>query len=349
MKKRLLAFTHGAQDPAGRFRIGQYLPYLERAGWQVSLRPRRPAQPWITPFQHRLLQAGYCRAGLHIRRWNRLHDIKQASRFDAVFLNRDLLEGKFEYEELLFRKNARVVFDFDDAIFLGQKANHIGRICKQAAWVIAGNEYLASFAREHTMRVSVIPTVIDTSLYPARPHPPTNSLGPVRVGWLGSSQSIADTLFPYLELLAKLQCELQFEFVVISKPRPVFPQTTLRWQFVEWSPQVETQIVSHFDIGIMPLVDNPFQRGKCGCKLLQYMAAFLPVVASPVGINPEITGNGTRGFAATTEAEWRAALATLIQDAARRQRMGLAGREFVELHYSLQRWFPELLSVIERV
>ena len=125
-----------------------------------------------------------------------------------MFLNRNLLEGNLEYEELLFRKNPHVVFDFDDAIFLGQKATHIGRICNQAAWVIAGNEYLASFARVHTSRVSVIPTVIDTSLYPDHPHPITKSQQPVRVRWLGSSHSIADTLFPYVELLVELQHEL---------------------------------------------------------------------------------------------------------------------------------------------
>ena len=136
---------------------------------------------------------------------------------------------------------------------------------------------------------------------------------------------------------------------MISKPRPVFPQTTLRWQFVEWSPQVETQIVSHFDIGIMPLVDNPFQQGKCGCKLLQYMAAGLPVIASPIGVNVQIVGQGTRSFTASTPAKWRTALATLIQEPSLRNCMGRAGREFVEAEYSVQRWFPDLLSVIERV
>jgi glycosyltransferase involved in cell wall biosynthesis len=348
MNKRLIAYVHALDDPAGRFRIGQYVPYLRQAGWDVSLRPRRPAQPWVTPWRNPLLQAAHRRGGTLLRRINRLRDIRAADQFDAVFLNRDLLEGRYAYEERLFRRNQRVVFDFDDAIFLGEKAGHISRICERAAWVIAGNEHLAAFARQSTSRVSVIPTVIDTSRYHAGPDRTQAHAGPVRVGWLGSEQSIAQTLYPHVEMLACLQRELGFEFVIVSRPRPAPPLHGLRWSYVEWSPLVETQIATHFDIGIMPLLDEPFQRGKCGCKLLQYMAAGLPAVASPVGINQDLVGGGERGFAASTPAEWRRALTALVGDASLRNRLGRAGRRFVAEHYSVERWFPELLSVIER-
>lgn len=349
MSKRLIAYVHGVDDPAGRFRIGQYAPYLRLAGWDVSLRPRRPAHPWITPWKNPLLQAAHRRVGTLVRRLNRLRDIDAADRFDAVFLNRDLLEGAYAYEERLFRKNPRVVFDFDDAIFLGRKADHIGRICEQAAWVTAGNEHLAAFARRFTPRVTVMPTVIDTGRYHLEPYRASGHRGPIRVGWLGSSQSIAQTLYPHVEMLADLQRELGFDCVIVSKPRPEPPCHGLRWTYVEWSPLVETRISEHFDIGIMPLLDEPFQRGKCGCKLLQYMAAGLPAVASPIGINQELVGGGDRGFAASEPAEWRRALAALIGDAELRHRLGRAGRAFVTEHYSVDRWFPELLSVIERV
>ena len=348
MNKSLIAFVHAVDDPAGRFRIAQYIPYLEQAGWRVSLRPRRPSRPWNTPWTNPLLRAAHRHAGMWLRRVNRLRDIRAASGFDAVFLNRDLLEGRFYYEDLLFRRNARVIFDFDDAIFLDGKADHIGRICERAAWVIAGSEYLAAFARKFTASVTVIPTVVDTSLYPEDRGRVLESSGPVRVGWLGSSQSIAQTLFPHVEMLAELQRALGFEFVIVSRPRPDLPRHGLRWTYVEWSPLVETQIADHFDIGIMPLLDEPFQRGKCGCKLLQYMAAQLPAVASPVGMNAALMGGGDRGFTAVGAADWQAALATLIGDPGLRRRMGHAGRQFVNEHYSLRRWFPELLSVIER-
>jgi hypothetical protein len=104
-----------------------------------------------------------------------------------------------------------------------------------------------------------------------------------------------------------------------------------------------------FDIGIMPLVDEPFQRGKCGCKILQYMSASLPVVASPVGINAELVGHGYRGFLASRKEEWREALTALIAAPELRREMGQAGRAFVEQHYSVRAWFPRLLSIIENV
>jgi glycosyltransferase involved in cell wall biosynthesis len=349
VNKRLIAYLHAIDDPAGRFRIGQYVPYLRQAGWDVSLRPRRPAQPWNTHWNNALLQAAHRRVGTLVRRINRLSDIHAAARFDAVFLNRDLLEGKYVYEERLFQHNPRVVFDFDDAIFLGRKADHIGRICQRAAWVTVGNETLAQFARQFSPRVTVIPTVIDTSLYPEFPDRAPADRGAVRVGWLGSGQSIAQTLYPHVEMLADLQRELGFEFVVVTKPRPKLPQHGLRWSYVEWSPLTETQIASHFDIGIMPLIDEPYQRGKCGCKLLQYMAAGLPAVASPVGVNAEIVGGGERALAASLSAEWRRALAALIDDASLRHTLGRAGQRFVTEHYSVARWFPELLSIIEQV
>lgn len=343
---RLIAFGHGVDDPACRFRISQYIPYLEKAGWEVSLRTRHPPHPGITPWRNPLLRAGHREAALLSRRLRRRWDIHAAGRFDVVLLNRDLLEGKFLYEAALFKRNPRVIFDFDDAIFLGHKAAHIAQICERAAWVIAGNEYLAAFARRFSSRVSVIPTVIDTDRYAGEPDFTSH---PVRVGWLGSDQSIRETLFPHVAMLGELQRELGFEFVVVSRPKPDLPRDSLRWKFVEWSPLLETQIARLFDIGIMPLVDEPFQRGKCGCKILQYMSASLPVVASPVGINTELIEHGSRGLLASGKEAWREALAALIGAPELRRGMGQTGRDFVARHYSITTWFPQLLSVIQQV
>jgi hypothetical protein len=349
MSKRLVAYVHGTHDPAARFRIAQYMPLLSAAGWEVSLRPQRPARPWDIDWGGPLRSALPRRVGSWVRQLNRRLDIAAASNYDCVFQNRDLLGGRAEYEEQLFRRNHRVVFDFDDAIFLGGKADHIGGVCARAAWVIAGNAQLAAFARQHTERVSVIPTVVDPTAYEVAVGAAAHRAPALRVGWLGSAQSIEQTLFPFVPLLATLQARLGFEFVVMSSPLPVLPDSPLRWRFVPWSPLAEAQIARHLDIGIMPLVDEPYQRGKCGCKLLQYMAAGLPTVASPVGVNVELLGDGARGFAASTPQEWGAALEGLMADAARREAMGRAGRSFVSAHYSVQRWFPDLLAIIEQV
>lgn len=349
MSKRIIAYVHGTMDPAARFRIGQYIPMLGQAGWQVSVRPQRPERPWDIDLGHALVSAPARRIGTWLRRRNRRRDIDDAAGFDCVFQNRDLLEGRLEYEERLLRRNARVIFDFDDAIYLGAKADHVGRVCAGAAWVAAGNEELASFARLHTSRVTVIPTVVDHVLYPPAPPVQAPRTCTVRVGWLGSSLSIEQTLYPFVPMLAELQKLLPFELVVMTAPKPSLPPGDLRWRFEQWTPHAETQIASHFDIGVMPLVDNPYQRGKCGCKLLQYMAAGLPAVASPVGINASLLGDGARGFAASTRDEWKDSLATLIRDVGLRCAMGSSGRAFVRDHYSVQRWCPTLLKLIEQV
>jgi glycosyltransferase involved in cell wall biosynthesis len=346
-RRRLIAFAHGIDDPACRFRIRQFLPSFEQAGWDVSLRTNFPPRPWDSPYRNPFVRAVHQRSRLLSRLVRRRLDIRAASGYDAAFLNRDLLGGNVAYEKLLLRRNPRLIFDFDDAIFLGSTSKHIEWICRHARWVTAGNEFLAQFARQFTERVTVLPTVVDTDAYAMRR--PSSGGVPLRVGWLGSDRSIGETLIPHLPMLARLQRELRFEFVVVSRPKPAISEHIPYWTFIEWSPTVETRIAGLFDIGIMPLVDDAFQRGKCGCKLLQYMAAGLPVVASPVGINAQLIAHGDRGFLAGTEEHWRQTLGTLIADAGCRTRMGSAGRIFVEQKYSLRAWFPVLLRIVESV
>lgn len=345
--RRLIAYAHERGGPASRFRVEQFLPLLERAGWSVSLRTQRPARPWDTPYRSDVARWLDRRVRLRVRELRRRHDVRAASAHDVVLLNRDLLGGRAELEAELFRRNPRVVFDFDDAIYLREKESHVAGICARAAWVTAGNEHLADFARRHTDRVSVLPTVVDTDAYVVRREHERRS-GRVRVGWLGSDRSIEETLVPHLAMLGRLRDALGFELVIISKPRPALPASAGAWRFVEWSPETETRIADLLDVGIMPLVDDPFQRGKCGLKLLQYMAAGLPAVASPVGVNQGLLTDG-RGLCATSEDEWRDALAALVADANLRRALGAAGRAFVERRYALRAWFPVLEEILSRV
>jgi hypothetical protein len=277
---------------------------------------------------------------------NRALELGSASRYDAVFVNRDLGGPGLRLERLLLRRNPRVVFDFDDAIFAFRDSEPTARwMCEHAAWVTPGNEYLASYARQYTDRVTLIPTVIDTDRYQVNGR--ANGRSRVRVGWTGSDQSIAATLMPHLPLLAAAQRDLGFELVIITNTRPSLP-ASLQWSFVPWTAEGEGRLAQAFDIGIMPLVDDAFQQGKCGLKLLQCMAAGLPTIASPVGVNCQIVQEERTGFLAATPAQWRAALAALTESAELRQRMGAAGRERCERDYSLRRWAPVLLDVLER-
>ena len=277
----LMACSHSRDDPASRFRVMQYLPLFEAAGWTVSHRPNRPSRYWKPAAPVRLLRSIQRKVAVAARRSNRRRDIRDAASYDLVFLNRDLQEGELAWEKRLFASSPRVVFDYDDAIFLGEKRHqHVAWVCARAAWVIAGNEYLATFARRFTDRVTVVPTVVASERYAlhplcgcAKPEQTNHGKNRLRVGWLGSDLSIRQTLFAHWEIFGRIQRALDFDLVICSRPRPVPPSDSVRWSFLEWSPATEEQIGYHIDIGIMPLVDDEFQRGKCGLKLLQYMAA----------------------------------------------------------------------------
>jgi glycosyltransferase involved in cell wall biosynthesis len=344
---RLLGLTQSAFNPADRVRFIQFIPYLERAGWSVDFRPNRPDRRWDSRLPNRLLRSVHFRAGRALMKFNRWKDVQAASGVDAVFVNRDLAGSGLLLEKMLLSRNPRVVFDFDDAIFLGPDERSVAWMCANAAWVTPGNEYLAAFARRHSSRVTVLPTVIDTGRYEVAT--PRKNDQPVRVGWSGSDGSIAVTLFPYLPMLEALQERLGFEFVIITNTPPRLPASKLRFSFVPWKADEEGMLARHMDIGLMPLVDNPFQRGKCGLKLLQYMAAGLPTVASPVGVNAEITIHGETGFLARTADEWSTALEAMIGSLELRTALGLAGRKRCVAEYSVSRWLPQLIGILERV
>jgi glycosyltransferase involved in cell wall biosynthesis len=343
---RLLAFTKSASDPASRFRLKQWIPYLQAAGWSIAHRPNRPDLLWQSPFRHRAPRALHARAGRLWMKVNRLRDLQDAGRFDAVFVNRDLAGGGLFFEKRLRQRNPRVLFDFDDAIFVGRNEPAVRWMCANAAWVTPGNEHLRAYAARFTDRLCVIPTVIDTDRYLPRPRPLN---GRIRVGWSGSDQSIHATLRPYLPLLARTQRDADFDLVVITNTRPAIAEPGLRWSFLPWSEASEVEGLQTLDIGLMPLIDDAFQRGKCGLKLLQYMAVGIPAIASPVGVNRAIVVPDQTGLLAARAEEWRETLMALIRDADLRARMGAAARERCEQYYSMRRWGPVLLAVLDRV
>ncbi len=344
--KKLLGFTQSCFDPAARFRFIQLIPHLRAAGWDVAHRPNRPDRQWSSPLKPRLLRGVHYRAGRALMKFNRYRDVSDAGEFDVVFTNRDLAGPGLFCERQLYRKNPGIIYDFDDALFVGPNESSVAWMCEHAAWVTPGNEYLANFARQFTNHVTVIPTIIDTDAYEPRIN---GANGHVRVGWSGSDQSIGTTLIPRLETLAQLQRDVSFELVVITNTRPRLNVSGLRWSFIPWRAEDEPHLSRQFDIGIMPLRDDAFQRGKCGLKLLQYMAAGLPTVASPVGVNESIVRHGTTGVHAKSEADWHDALSTLVRDHDLRATMGRAGRQRCEQDYSIRRWLPVLLDILEKV
>ncbi len=349
-ERKLMGITQSAFDPASRVRFIQYMPLFEDAGWRVSHRPNRPDRQWRSALRGRAARAIHYRGARITMRANRVRDVVEARQFDAVLVNRDLMANEVLFERALLAINQRVIFDFDDAIFLGPRGERLARwMCEHAAWVTPGNDYLAEWARQWTDRVTIVPTVIDTDRYVSREWRDADFDRPMRVGWTGSDSSITGTLFPHLETLARAQKELGFELVIISNSRPSLPVAGLSWTFQPWRAEDEGSLGRMFDVGIMPLVDDRFQRGKCGLKLLQCMAAGLPTIGSPVGVSADIVQDGVTGFLATTVDEWVEALRTLDRSPEMRVAMGRTGRERCEREYSLRRWFPILLELVERV
>jgi glycosyltransferase involved in cell wall biosynthesis len=261
-------------------------------------------------------------------------------------------------EELLHIFNIPLVVDYDDAVFhrydmhpsslmraaMGRK---IDRVMTSAALVIAGNNYLAERARQAgATRVEYLPSVVEVNRYAVRQDPvPSDS--PIKVGWVGSPVTA-----PYLEgirdaigLLAR-DFPIQMVLIGTGKSNP-FPG--IQTQFLPWNEEMELSIGRLFDIGIMPLVDGPFERGKCGYKLVQYMAAGLPVVASPVGVNRQMVIPGENGYLARSGQEWLEAFRKLAGDAELRLKMGQSGRQQAEQMYNLHGTAPKLLDLLSGV
>jgi len=343
---KLLGFTTSVMDPASRFRFIQFIPHLKQLGWDVIHRPNVPDRQRSTRFRGRIPRALDHRAARALMKWNRLRDVWHADCADLVFVNRDLAGGGLFFERQLLRRNPNVIFDFDDAIFLGRNEAAVRWMCRNAALVTPGNSYLASYARQYSDRVTVVPTVVDTAKYVINDTP---SAPVTRVGWTGSDQSIRQTLFRFLPLLLQIQESIPFELVVITQSRPHLPVSGLHWSFVPWCEGEENRLSSYMDIGIMPLVDGTFERGKCGLKLLQYMAAGLPTIASPVGVNAEITEDGITGFLPRTDREWSHALAILLNSYELRRQMGAAGRKRCVSQYSIEGWLPTIDKLFHTV
>lgn len=246
------------------------------------------------------------------------------------------------------------IYDFDDAFYLKYKSNRFrfispilenkfSSVIAHASAVSAGNNTLKAYADEFSENTYLIPTVVDVDRYKILVH----AENPIfTVGWIGSPSTAPylDTIVAPLSVLGR---SAPVRLMVIGGKAPSISNA----EVVEliWQEDTEVQEINDFDIGIMPLPDNSWERGKCGFKLIQYMACGLPVVASPVGVNCEIVEHGVNGFLAETPEEWELALRTLSSDPELRKRMGKAGREKVEQQYSLQVTGPRLAALLKTI
>ncbi|RMH49595.1 MAG: glycosyltransferase, partial [Alphaproteobacteria bacterium] len=289
----------------------------------------------------------------------RLGDLGRARAADVLWLEKEALPWvPPALESALLPRRVPLVTDYDDAVFhrydlhrraavrrlLGRK---IDRVMAASDLVMAGNAYLADRARAAgAPRVEIVPTVVEAARY-AAPATPVDRNGAPVIGWIGSPSTWREYMVPMLPMLTDVARRSGARLRVVgSGARPDLDPLV---DVLPWTEADEVARIHEMDIGIMPLDDSPWARGKCGYKLIQYMAAGLPVIASPVGVNAEIVEHGVNGLLARDADEWRDALATLLADPALRARMGAAGRRRVEERYSAEVWGPRIAELLHEV
>lgn len=342
---RLLTLVHKqpGRSPGQRFRLEQWAPILrERHG--IELRFSIYESPASTELLrrpgHRAQKAWRLLGDTARRR----HVLDEARDFDGVVVYREAaMLGPALFESLLARRGVPIVYDFDDAIWLRQPGSVNGAfaalrfpgktksICRQARAVTVGNEYLADWARRFNRAVSVVPTSIDLDRFGVQPELGDDE--PLVIVWTGSFATL-----PHLELLrgalARVGARRRVVLKVICDRAPARPFEGVEQRFIPWRAESEAEDVGAAHLGIMPLPDDSFARGKCACKALQYMATGRPAIASPVGVNREIIRPGENGLLCASDDEWVAAIESLASSPALRRRLGAAGRRTVEIGYS---------------
>jgi glycosyltransferase involved in cell wall biosynthesis len=331
--------TNGSiRVPSARMRAYQLVPVLREAGIDA-----------------RVVDPGALPQRLGFTRLYRLAVLRAARAADVVLVQKQL----FDRATLtaLTMVNPRLAYDFDDALYAPHDRHrttvvspHIGRldlVLAKARLVIAGNDELAAYARARAARVAVVPTVVDVDRY-ARAIRPRRPGGAVIVGWIGTAANLG-----YLEPLRQSIREIRersavpVEFRVISSEPPDWPEVGVT--FRRWTVERAIDDLAELDIGLAPLSDTPWTRGKCGFKALEYMALGVPTIASPVGVMASIVDHGRSGFLADAPEDWRLRLEQLIANADLRARIGEAGRAAVAERYSLKVIGPQLACLLRSV
>lgn len=347
----LLLSRYGRRGASSRLRHEQFLPFLAAAGIEVQTRPFLP-DDYLAALYAGQPRPFFALAGRYLQRAG----LRAAAvRADLIWVEKEVFPWlPLWADRLLLSGAAPVVLDYDDAWFLRYGRHRLApvrallgdkldRLMASARLVTAGNRLLADHARAAGAAwVETLPTVLDTDRYPVVLTPPADG-GPPVVGWIGTPAT-AGYLQAVAEPLNRLSAAGRIRVRVVGAA--TIPG--LNADCVPWSEETEARSVAGFDIGIMPLPDNDWERGKCAYKLIQCMACGKPVVASPVGANRDVVAAGETGFLPADPAGWATALETLAGDAQLRRRFGLAGRAVVEARYSLQGTAPRLIELLRR-
>lgn len=350
----LMLNKYGRLGASSRLRSLQYLPRLEDAGIKTAVHSLLSDDQ----LQGRYSSGKYAFSQLLLAYAGRCRALLQRHQFDLVWIEKEALPWWPLWMERVLLRGVPYILDYDDAIFHNYDQNayswirhlyghRLDCLMADAALVVCGNQYLAQRARDAgAQSVAVLPTVIDLDRYPYRAILPVLTPGtsePLKIVWIGSPSTLhyLQLLFAPLQALAKRH---SFVLRVIGGGELQIPGVSV--EFMAWAEDTEVENIITCDIGVMPLLSSNWELGKCGYKLIQYMACGLPVVASGVGVNSEIVQHEGNGYLATSPHEWETALGHLLEDHSLRTRMGLAGRKRVEQTYCLQQTGPRLAELL---
>ncbi len=338
--------------PSQRFRMEAFFSLLKENNFDIATQCFFNEKSWQMLYKNgskneKAIAVG---KGYAKRSWVSLFLIHK---FDYVVIHREAAPlGPPIFEWIITKVwKKKMIFDFDDAIWIpnvsenNKLASYLKcfwktkSICKWAYKVSAGNEYLADFARHYNSNVIIVPTSVETvkryhSLVDQNTTKPT-------IGWTGSHSTVKylDGIYPVLE---RLSHQFDFDFYVICDKPPNFKIKNLK--YLIWKEDSEIEDLKKFNVGIMPLLDDEWSEGKCGFKIIQYLALGIPAVASPVGVNKQIIDEGN-GFLCTSADEWYNSLYTLLTDKNLRAQLGKKGREKIITHYSIQATAPSFLNL----
>jgi len=320
---KILFLTSRKDTPSFKFRVMQFIPYLEEHGWQVN----------ITEIPRSIFK--------RILLFNRIQG------YNVIFIQRKLLSN---LELNILKKKGKLCYDFDDALMYKDSScgarmswrrnKRFKNTVRNVDLVIAGNDYLKSKAELYTKNIKIIPTIINTEKY----IPNYKYKKEIYLGWIGSKSTLPylDNLKEILESVLNTNINVKLKIVCDN-----FSEINIHGAILKkWDNISEIKDLQSFDIGLMPLSDDFWTRGKCGFKLIQYMAVGIPVICSPVGVNKKLVSHGKNGFLAENEQLWIQYINELIEKPNLRNKMGKSGREFIEEQYSLNYWAPKFEQLL---
>lgn len=331
------AFTTGRDVPASRFRVRQYIAGLRQYGVELSeFYPRAggypPEQRWKRPVWAVASLAG------------RVPEVARSFGCDVTLFQREMFSTFLTLEPLTKRPR---VLDVDDAIWLNRGSSFARKLATISDSVICGNSFLAEYFRQWNANITILPTAVDTKRFvplKRRPFP-----GSPVIGWSGNRSGFADLKMIEAALKAVLAKYPKARLRVMADERPALDVPPHQFEFLQWSPEVEVQAIQGMDVGIMPLRDTLWSRGKCSYKMLLYMSCGVPVVVSPVGMNAEILEMGSLGQAAVSSDNWVGALEAVIKDPTQALAMGEKGREVAVNTFSIETLAGSLAAELLRV